>query len=97
MADVLVDAAGQVAVSLRELRDGRRSGSAAGGDPPARGRGRPDRALGGGVAVRGRDRPDDGDPLEGIFDTLESAVDACETVANVLEGITLKRAANGQP
>jgi uncharacterized protein Yka (UPF0111/DUF47 family) len=28
-----------------------------------------------------------------IFDTLESAVDACETVANVLEGITLKRAA----
>ena len=31
-----------------------------------------------------------------IFDTLESAVDACETVANVLEGMTLKRAhANG--
>ncbi len=29
-----------------------------------------------------------------IFDTLESAVDACETVANVLEGITLKRASN---
>lgn len=28
-----------------------------------------------------------------IFDTLESAVDACETVANVLEGITLKGAA----
>ena len=28
-----------------------------------------------------------------IYDTLESAVDACETVANVLEGITLKRAA----
>ena len=27
-----------------------------------------------------------------IFDTLESAVDACETVANVLEGMTLKRA-----
>ena len=26
-----------------------------------------------------------------IFDTLESAVDACETVANVLEGISLKR------
>ena len=26
-----------------------------------------------------------------IFDTLESAVDACETVANVLEGMTLKR------
>jgi len=28
-----------------------------------------------------------------IFETLEQAVDACETVANVLEGITLKRAA----
>jgi uncharacterized protein Yka (UPF0111/DUF47 family) len=27
-----------------------------------------------------------------IFDSLESAVDACETVANVLEGMTLKRA-----
>jgi uncharacterized protein Yka (UPF0111/DUF47 family) len=27
-----------------------------------------------------------------IFETLESAVDACETVANVLEGMTLKRA-----
>ena len=28
-----------------------------------------------------------------ILETLERAVDACETVANVLEGITLKRAA----
>ena len=27
-----------------------------------------------------------------IFDTLEAAVDACETVANVLEGIAIKRA-----
>src|SRR3954451_24462345 len=27
-----------------------------------------------------------------IFETLESAVDACETVSNVLEGMTLKRA-----
>jgi uncharacterized protein len=27
-----------------------------------------------------------------IFETLESAVDACETVANVLEGMVLKRA-----
>ena len=26
-----------------------------------------------------------------IFDTLEAAVDACETVANVLEGISIKR------
>jgi uncharacterized protein len=31
-----------------------------------------------------------------IFDTLEAAVDACETVANVLEGVTLKRP-NGRP
>jgi uncharacterized protein len=31
-----------------------------------------------------------------IYETLESAVDACETVANVLEGITLKRASNGR-
>ena len=27
-----------------------------------------------------------------IFDTLEAAVDACESVANVLEGISIKRA-----
>ena len=27
-----------------------------------------------------------------IFDTLEESVDACETVANVLEGISIKRA-----
>jgi uncharacterized protein Yka (UPF0111/DUF47 family) len=27
-----------------------------------------------------------------IFDTLEEAVDACESVANVLEGISIKRA-----
>ena len=27
-----------------------------------------------------------------IFDTLEAAIDACETVANVLEGISIKRA-----
>jgi uncharacterized protein Yka (UPF0111/DUF47 family) len=26
-----------------------------------------------------------------IFETLEAAVDACETVANVLEGVCLKR------
>jgi uncharacterized protein Yka (UPF0111/DUF47 family) len=27
-----------------------------------------------------------------IFDTLEAAVDACETVANVLEAMSIKRA-----
>ena len=35
-----------------------------------------------------------------IFDTLEEAIDACETVANVLEGISIKRAtasARAQP
>ena len=26
-----------------------------------------------------------------IFDTLEESIDACETVANVLEGISIKR------
>jgi uncharacterized protein Yka (UPF0111/DUF47 family) len=31
-----------------------------------------------------------------IFETLESAVDACETVANVLEGMSLKRWSNGR-
>jgi len=32
-----------------------------------------------------------------IFETLEASVDACETVANVLEGMSLKRAAaNGR-
>jgi uncharacterized protein Yka (UPF0111/DUF47 family) len=30
-----------------------------------------------------------------ILETLESAVDACETVANVLEGVSLKR--GGRP
>jgi uncharacterized protein Yka (UPF0111/DUF47 family) len=31
-----------------------------------------------------------------IFETLEGAVDACETVANVLEGMLLKRANPGR-
>ena len=30
-----------------------------------------------------------------IFESLEAAVDACETVAHVLEGIALKRRAAG--
>ena len=29
-----------------------------------------------------------------IYDTREAAVDACETVVNVLEGIALKRASH---
>jgi uncharacterized protein Yka (UPF0111/DUF47 family) len=96
MAEILVDTADLVADSLRGLRDGeavaqqlveihRRENEA-------------DRIVRSAVAslfatgidpmmvIRWKD----------IFDTLESAVDACETVANVLEGITLKRAANGR-
>jgi uncharacterized protein Yka (UPF0111/DUF47 family) len=96
MAEVLVGTADLVADSLRGLRDGenvaqqlveihRRENEA-------------DRIVRAAVAslfatgidpmmvIRWKD----------IFDTLESAVDACETVANVLEGITLKRAANGR-
>jgi uncharacterized protein len=96
MAEILVGTADLVADSLRGLRDGeavaqqlveihRRENEA-------------DRIVRAAVAslfatgidpmmvIRWKD----------IFDTLESAVDACETVANVLEGITLKRAANGR-
>jgi uncharacterized protein len=97
MTDVLVDTAGHVAVSLRELR--------AGDDLAVqlvaihRLEDEADRIVRSAVAslfAAGID------PMmvirwKAIFDTLESAVDACETVANVLEGITLKRAANGQP
>jgi uncharacterized protein len=91
MAEVLVGTADLVADSLRGLREGedvrpqlveihRRENEA-------------DRIVRAGVAslfatgidpmmvIRWKD----------IYETLESAVDACETVANVLEGITLKR------
>jgi uncharacterized protein len=96
MTDVLVDTANHVAVSLRDLR--------AGEDVVPelmeihRLENEADRIVRAAVAslfaagidpmmvIRWKD----------IFDTLESAVDACETVANVLEGITLKRAANGR-
>jgi uncharacterized protein Yka (UPF0111/DUF47 family) len=94
MAEILVGTADLVADSLRGLRDGeevaqqlveihRRENEA-------------DRIVRAAVAslfatgidpmmvIRWKD----------IYDTLESAVDACETVANVLEGITLKRASN---
>jgi uncharacterized protein len=96
MTDVLVDTADRVAVSLSELK--------AGEDVAAelmqihRLENEADRIVRAAVAslfaagidpmmvIRWKD----------IYDTLESAVDACETVANVLEGITLKRAANGR-
>ncbi len=52
-----------------------------------------DRLLRGGIADLFRDGID---PIvvirwKDILETLEQAVDSCETVANVLEGITLKR------
>jgi uncharacterized protein len=97
MTDVLVATADRVALSLRELREG---------DDLADGlleihrledeADRIVRAAVGSLFATGID------PMmvirwKDIFDTLESAVDACETVANVLEGICLKRAAgNGR-
>jgi uncharacterized protein len=96
MAEILVGTADLVADSLRGLRDGeevaqqlveihRRENEA-------------DRIVRAAVASLFANGID---PMmvirwKDIYDTLESAVDACETVANVLEGITLKRAANGR-
>jgi uncharacterized protein len=95
MAEVLVQAAEQVADALRELRDGEEL--AAQLVEIHRLENHADRIVRAAVAslfVNGID------PMmvirwKDIFDTLESAVDACETVANVLEGMTLKRA-NGR-
>jgi uncharacterized protein Yka (UPF0111/DUF47 family) len=96
MTEVLVRVADEVAVALRELRDG---------EDLARElveihrlENHADRIVRAAVAslfVNGID------PMmvirwKDIFETLESAVDACETVANVLEGMALKRAANGR-
>jgi uncharacterized protein Yka (UPF0111/DUF47 family) len=93
MAGVLVEAADQVHAALRELRDG--AELAAELVEIHRLEDHADRIVRAAVAslfVNGID------PMmvirwKDIFETLESAVDACETVANVLEGITLKRAA----
>src|SRR4051795_1968739 len=92
MAEVLVAAAEQVATSLRGLRNGLEVGPQLVeihrlenvGDQIQR-------AALADLFVAGID------PMivirwKDIFDTLESSVDACETVANVLEGMTLKRA-----
>jgi uncharacterized protein len=95
LAGVLVKAADEVAESLRELRDGE--------DLSAhlveihRLENEADRIVRAAVASLFATGVD---PMivirwKDIFETLESAVDACETVANVLEGITLKRA-NGR-
>jgi uncharacterized protein Yka (UPF0111/DUF47 family) len=93
MAEVLVLAAEEVLAALRDLSHG--------GDLGARLveihrlENEADRIVRGAVATlfaRGID------PMvvirwKAIYDTLEAAVDACETVANVLEGIALKQAA----
>jgi uncharacterized protein len=96
MAHVLVGAAEEVAESLRRLRDG--EDLAPHLVEIHRLENEADRIVRAAVAslfatgidpmivIRWKD----------IFETLEDAVDACETVANVLEGITLKRA-NGRP
>ena len=91
MTEVLVTAADRVADSLRALRDGEDIAAAL--VEIHRLEDEADRIVRAAVAslfVNGID------PMivirwKDIFETLESAVDACETVANVLEGITLKR------
>jgi uncharacterized protein len=96
MTCVLVRAADEVLAALRELRDGGELGERL--VEIHRLEDRADRVVRAAVAslfVQGID------PMmvirwKDIFETLESAVDACETVANVLEGIALKRAANGR-
>jgi uncharacterized protein Yka (UPF0111/DUF47 family) len=91
MTEVLVASADQVADSLRALREGEDVAAAL--VEIHRLEDDADRIVRAAVAslfVNGID------PMivirwKDIFETLESAVDACETVANVLEGITLKR------
>jgi uncharacterized protein Yka (UPF0111/DUF47 family) len=93
MAEVLVLAAEAVAAAVRDLRDGGDLGPRL--VEIHRLENDADRIVRGAVAtlfVQGID------PMvvirwKAIYDTLEAAVDACETVANVLEGIALKQAA----
>jgi uncharacterized protein Yka (UPF0111/DUF47 family) len=93
MAEVLVLAGEEVASALRDLRDG--------GDLAPRLveihrlENQADRIVRGAVATLFAQGID---PMvvirwKAIYDTLEAAVDACEAVANVLEGIALKQAA----
>src|SRR3954467_9587222 len=95
IAEVLVAAAEQVATSLRGLRNGLDVGPQLVEIHRLENEGdRLQRAAIADLFVTGID------PMivirwKDIFDTLESAVDACERVANVLEGMTLKRA-NGR-
>jgi uncharacterized protein len=95
MAEVLVGAADAVADSLHQLRNGEDLGPSL--VEIHRLENEADRIVRAAVAslfatgidpmivIRWKD----------IFETIEEAVDACETVAHVLEGITLKRA-NGR-
>ena len=95
LTEVLVSAADEVAASLHGLREGGDIGRDL--DEIHRLEKQADRIVREAVAslfVNGID------PMivirwKDIFETLEASVDACETVANVLEGITLKRA-NGR-
>jgi uncharacterized protein Yka (UPF0111/DUF47 family) len=91
IAGVLVTASEQVAGSLRQLRNGMELGPRLveihGLENEA------DQLVRAAVATLFAQGID---PMivirwKDIFETLEAAVDACETVANVLEGISLKR------
>ena len=92
LAAVLVGCAEQVAAALRGLRSGADLSSHLVEIHRLENEGdRLQRAAVGSLFANGID------PMmlirwKDIFDTLESAVDACETVANVLEGISIKRA-----
>jgi uncharacterized protein Yka (UPF0111/DUF47 family) len=92
MAEVLVLAAQEVLGALQDLGDGKDLAERL--VEIHRLENQADRIVRGAVAtlfVQGID------PMvvirwKAIYDTLEAAVDACETVANVLEGIVLKQA-----
>ena len=92
MADVLVDSAAQVARALEALRAGAELGpSLVEIHRLENDADRISRAAIASLFVNGVD------PMvvirwKDIFETLEASVDACETVAHVLEGITLKHA-----
>ena len=91
IADVLVSASDEVAESLHQLRNGMELGPRL--VEIHRLENEADQIVRGAVAslfAQGID------PMivirwKDIFESLEAAVDACETVANVLEGISLKR------
>jgi uncharacterized protein Yka (UPF0111/DUF47 family) len=92
IADVLVGCSEHVAAALRGLRNGAELSSHLVEIHRLENEGdRLQRAAVAGLFANGID------PMmlirwKDIFDTLEAAVDACESVANVLEGISIKRA-----